>query len=184
MEKDKPYSQTDYLVLNQDNDFNRIFKAWKAVDRLIDIMNEPLEKIANLTARHPSGRREHIENCSDCKKRGYLQKYFENEYENLARDALDELLYLTADKITLYYDHLEIYYNIINSKIKLHRQINYGTPVIPVDLNLEEEKIEYAEKKGIPIRSLISEMKSIVEPFNQAGPESEILMLRPEDIGH
>ena|SRR5687768_12211011 len=184
MVKDKPYSQTDYLVLNDNNDFNKIFKAWKAIDKLIDIMDQPLENITNLSSGHPMGRDEHRKSCPDCKIYSYLGRYFENVYESLVQETLDALLYMTAQRITIYYDHLSMYYNIINSKVKLHNQVNrYGQPFIAIDLNLENDKIEYAEKKGIPIRSLILEMKAIVDPFNQTDPPDDILMLRPEDIG-
>ena len=42
--KDKPYSEIDYLVINEENEFNKIYKFLSEIEKIIDGMDETLDK--------------------------------------------------------------------------------------------------------------------------------------------
>lgn len=48
MSKDKPFSQTHHLVINQDNEFNKIYNSLSEIENIIDIMDGPVKKIERL----------------------------------------------------------------------------------------------------------------------------------------
>jgi hypothetical protein len=46
--KDKPYSQIDYLIINEKNEFNKIYNSISEIERIIYVMQEPVRKISKL----------------------------------------------------------------------------------------------------------------------------------------
>jgi len=42
--KDKPYSQIDYLVINENDEFNKIYNMFLEIENIIDIIDQPINE--------------------------------------------------------------------------------------------------------------------------------------------
>jgi hypothetical protein len=90
--KDKPYSQTDYLVINQEDEFNKIYNCLSEIESIMYVMQEPLKKISRLY--YPKGMSE--EEKSQARK---LEINFKVPYKEAINVMLQELLARVNDKI-------------------------------------------------------------------------------------
>ncbi len=113
--KDKPYSEIDYLVINEENEFNKIYKFLSEIEKIIDGMDETLDKISKETSiDNPN--KEFMELAED------LRLHLSLSYREGIYIILQELIGITNNKIRSEKDSQIIYTKIVELLRKITLQ--------------------------------------------------------------
>jgi hypothetical protein len=171
MIKKEPYSQTDYLILNEDNEFNKIYNWLTEIDKIIDSMILPIENLEIFERYEPKHmERVWVEKLRDHFATAYICVYC----------MLEILLIHISQKIKSQKDSWSLYNRMVELKIKINQQKPIfhieglglywkKTPLIVANPNglkhIDEEYRRYSESQGIPIYELTSNLISRIENF-------------------
>jgi hypothetical protein len=170
-------TQLHYLTINEQNEFNRIYSWLLRIEKTIDLMYEPAEKITSM------GDPDTVRKIPDRFILRDLDNNFLGGYQDSTNNILEFLLFLTSNKIKSEKDALFLYNIIIKLKIKVDEQASIfeakgienkflGSRIL-IDYSLDnlehihQDAIDYAKKKGLIINKVIDNTKSMIKDFKK-----------------
>ena len=132
--KGKPYSQTDYLVINEKNEFNKIYYFLKDLVEIMEMMGKPFGKFNQIDPLKLN--RDDLREMTDLLE-GYTEPYVEG-----MEIIFKELLIITKNKI-----HSEKDKQILNDMLLKFQQKAITSGVI-------REKLTSSQRLGLMIARL------------------------------
>jgi hypothetical protein len=177
MVKDKPYSQTDYLVINENNEFNKIYKMLIEIENLLNKMKQSLDKIRH-SALQTTVNSVDDEATANIETRAAIEinDYFVKPYT----DTIDMMLKNILNR-TLSANHSEkdvhiltsVYIRILNqltypsdNLVIIENRLRYNTNKMTKPFRATKYIRDYAKKNGIDL-NVRDDVLKLVEKFRK-----------------
>jgi hypothetical protein len=169
MVKDKPYSQTDYLVLNENNEFNRIWKILTQFDYFITKFDKNMDKIRTTLETFQKDQ-EHVEFVAAQALGLSVMNWYAHIFDNLLRNTLIRISRSRlSEKDRQFLTNVVVdLMNKLNTTNRLYYTTHSVGPTLREDIDMmkryykmSEESKHYSEKYGIDLK-VIEELDSII----------------------
>jgi hypothetical protein len=168
--------QPHYLKINIKNEYNRISKELSKIEKIVDAMDEPVERIMSL------GQPDMIRKIPERWNIRKLHDDFLGEYYDSMDNILDVLLFYTTNKVHSEKEAWSLYTKIIKLKAKVNEQMTIfqangiehlflsSKVLLRSSLrklkDFDQDDLDYAKKKGINI-NLLADLKEKIETYKK-----------------
>jgi len=168
---ERPNSQLNYLIINDENEYSKIYNWLTEIDKIIDSMILPMQNLEIFDRYEP----QHMERAWVEKLRDHFVTAYVSVY-----CMLEILLIYISQKVPSQKDSWSLYSKVVELKIKVNQQKPIfhveglglywkKRPLIIADLNglkyIDEQYRKYSESQGIPIYELTSNLISRIDDF-------------------
>jgi hypothetical protein len=169
MVKDKPYSQTDYLVINENNEFNQIHNMLREFETFMNLMDKPVSKIKMALDKKPHDDHELAAQFGIVASilepfRESFDLIFQNILIRIIRSSFsqEERLMLTM-RISTLIDKLADTYS---KKYDLNTYLKKHIPMYRDRISKDKDIQDYAKKHKIDL-NMMDELILILEKFTR-----------------
>lgn len=167
---DKPYSQTDYLVINEDNEFNKMYDILTEFEGIMIKMDKTMDKIRTTLNKFQKDR-EHVEFVCAIAIDGALMDHYRHIFENLLQNTLIRIsrsMLSENDRQLLTYlvigllNKLSDTYRYYRERRDIHPALKEDIEMMKAYYTMSNDSKDLAEKYGIDLK-IIDELASIIE---------------------